>query len=489
MAPAIAGLCGQRVSKDGEDLTEKVKRPNAITKQSCRPKKFVPLVVVLVGLPARSKTVVAHKLGRYLNWIGEVAEVFTVSDYRRKLMERYDNHNLFRADNHEAMEIRYKSAELAMNDATNWLEGSGNIAVLDGTHAARSHRQKVYDHFVTQLGYRLLFLESVCDDDDILSRNIKDVLQNSPDYKDMNPEKALDDFHQKIHHYLEQYEPISSKQEGYSVIKMINDGESISTHRVTGHLEGKVLSFLSSFKPAPKTLYFSRHGESEYNILGRIGGDTDLSPRGHLYGLSLAHHINKADIPNLRVWTSDMRRTKQTSVNINAPVEHLPALNELDAGVCEALSYEEMQEKFPQEFAWRDQDKLRYRYPWGESYLDIMTRIDPVLLELEHEHNVLVIGHQAVLRCVLGYFLNKQLEELPYLNVPLHTIIKLTTEGYNYKVESIKLPVECVDTHRTQPQNCSTDRTPDDALITVPSHFESLNLWQDKGHPTLIEQH
>ena len=77
-------------------------------------------------------------------------------------------------------------------------------------------------------------------------------------------------------------------------------------------------------------------------------------------------------------------------------------------GVCEGLTYEEMQEKYPQEFAWRDQDKLRYRYPWGESYIDIMTRLDPILLELEHEENVLVVSHQAVLRCILGYFLNKQ---------------------------------------------------------------------------------
>lgn len=81
-------------------------------------------------------------------------------------------------------------------------------------------------------------------------------------------------------------------------------------------------------------------------------------------------------------------------------------------GVCEGLSYEEMQEKYPQEFAWRDQDKLRYRYPWGESYIDIMNRLEPILTELECENNLLVISHQAVLRCILGYFLNKRFGEL-----------------------------------------------------------------------------
>lgn len=35
-------------------------------------------------------------------------------------------------------------------------------------------------------------------------------------------------------------------------------------------------------------------------------------------------------------------------------------------GVCEEMMYEEIQEHYPQEFALRDQDKYRYRYPKGE---------------------------------------------------------------------------------------------------------------------------
>lgn len=94
-------------------------------------------------------------------------------------------------------------------------------------------------------------------------------------------------------------------------------------------------------------------------------------------------------------------------------------INVVLQGVCEGLTYEEMQDKYPQEFAWRDQDKLRYRYPWGESYVDIMTRLDPVLLELEHEDNVLVVSHQAVLRCILGYFLNKKSGKYHLYNKPV----------------------------------------------------------------------
>lgn len=35
-------------------------------------------------------------------------------------------------------------------------------------------------------------------------------------------------------------------------------------------------------------------------------------------------------------------------------------------GVCEEMTYEEIREQHPEEFALRDQDKYYYRYPSGE---------------------------------------------------------------------------------------------------------------------------
>ncbi len=44
------------------------------------------------------------------------------------------------------------------------------------------------------------------------------------------------------------------------------------------------------------------------------------------------------------------------------------------------MSYEEIQEKYPTEFALRDQDKYHYRYPKGESYEDVVQRLEPVIM-------------------------------------------------------------------------------------------------------------
>lgn len=138
------------------------------------------------------------------------------------------------------------------------------------------------------------------------------------------------------------------------------------------------------------------------------------------------------------------------------------------------MTYENIQRKFPEEFKSRDQNKFYYRYPRGESYEDLVARLEPVIMELERQGNVLVVSHQAVLRCLLAYFLDKPagkyndknvfglmnlffflsffVEELPYLEVPLHTIIKLNPVAYGCKVEHIKLPIDAVDTHRPKPE-------------------------------------
>jgi len=76
-------------------------------------------------------------------------------------------------------------------------------------------------------------------------------------------------------------------------------------------------------------------------------------------------------------------------------------------GICEEMTYEEIASKYPTDFAARDQNKFSYRYPRGESYEDLVARLEPVIMELERQGNVLVVSHQAVLRCLLAYFLDK----------------------------------------------------------------------------------
>lgn len=49
--------------------------------------------------------------------------------------------------------------------------------------------------------------------------------------------------------------------------------------------------------------------------------------------------------------------------------------------------------------------------PPPKSYEDLVQRLEPVIMELERQENVLVVCHQAVMRCLLAYFLDKSAGE------------------------------------------------------------------------------
>ena len=82
------------------------------------------------------------------------------------------------------------------------------------------------------------------------------------------------------------------------------------------------------------------------------------------------------------------------------PCYTTPLLNELRGGDLHGLSPREIQSKFPDEYKRRKADKLIYRYPGvgGESYIDVIERLRPVVIELERQRrSVLVVCKVAVL--------------------------------------------------------------------------------------------
>ncbi|CAG0879310.1 unnamed protein product [Darwinula stevensoni] len=408
---------------------------------------------------------------KYIYWFSRFT-VFNVGEYRRTVTNReYKSHDFFSNDDPEAASFRARCALDCLEAACKWLEQGGEVAVFDATNTTRERRKTIHEIVVEKMGFKLFFVESICDDPQIIDANIREVKVNSPDYKEhqMGIEERTQDFLKRIEHYREVYETLDEKEENHlSFMQIFNTGEKVLVHRHSGHIQSRVVYYLMNIHVTPRTIYLTRHGESVHNLKGRIGGDADLSHRGRQYAQSLAKFVENQNIPNLRVWTSWMKRTIQTGQLIDAPQERWKALNEIDAGICEELTYEEIQDKFPTEFASRDGDKFHYRYPKGESYEDLVGRLEPVIMELERQENVLVVCHQAVMRCLLAYFMEKSPEELPYMKVPLHAVIKLTPVAYGCRLEYIHLNVEAVDTHRPKPTALRTGTEEDNLnIITV----------------------
>ncbi|XP_030789470.1 6-phosphofructo-2-kinase/fructose-2,6-bisphosphatase 1 isoform X2 [Rhinopithecus roxellana] len=433
-----------------------------------------PTMVIMVGLPARGKTYISTKLTRYLNWIGtptkvppskdifwplgssqplhwrSLLSVFNLGQYRREAVS-YKNYEFFLPDNMEALQIRKQCALAALKDVHNYLSREeGHVAVFDATNTTRERRSLILQ-FAKEHGYKVFFIESICNDPGVIAENIRQVKLGSPDYVDCDREKVLEDFLKRIECYEVNYQPLDEELDSHlSYIKIFDVGTRYMVNRVQGHIQSRTVYYLMNIHVTPRSIYLCRHGESDLNLRGRIGGDSGLSVRGKQYAYALANFIQSQGISSLKVWTSHMKRTIQTAEALGVPYEQWKALNEIDAGVCEEMTYEEIQEHYPEEFALRDQDKYRYRYPKGESYEDLVQRLEPVIMELERQENVLVICHQAVMRCLLAYFLDK---------------------SSGCKVESIYLNVEAVNTHREKPENVDITREPEEALDTVPAHY------------------
>ncbi|KAJ6670985.1 FRUCTOSE-26-BISPHOSPHATASE-RELATED [Salix viminalis] len=400
----------------------------AVADQMLGPKEDRHLAIVLVGLPARGKTFTAAKLTRYLRWLGHHTKHFNVGKYRRLKHGTNQSADFFRADNPEGMEARNEVAALAMDDMIAWMQEGGQVGIFDATNSTRKRRNMLMK--MAEGKCKIIFLETLCNDERIIERNIRLKIQQSPDYAEQPDfEAGLQDFKSRLANYEKVYEPV---EEG-SYIKMIDmvsgHGGQIQVNNISGYLPGRIVFFLVNTHLTPRPILLTRHGESRDNVGGRIGGDTVLSDAGEIYAKKLANFVEKRlkSEKAASIWTSTLQRTTITANPIiGFPKIQWRALDEINAGVCDGMTYEEINKSMPEEYEARKKDKLRYRYPRGESYLDVIQRLEPVIIELERQRApVVVISHQAVLRALYAYFSDRPLNEIPHIEVPLHTIIEI----------------------------------------------------------------
>ncbi|RAK89866.1 HbrB-domain-containing protein [Aspergillus costaricaensis CBS 115574] len=414
------------------------------------------ICVVMVGLPARGKSLIAGKAMRYLAWVGIPARVFNVGSYRRAGTPQ-PNANFFDPHNTEGEKMRRAAAEAAVSDMLQWFQsGKGVVAILDATNSTKERRRWIHER-CQEANVETLYVESICDDEDLIMNNILEVKTTSPDYKGQDPEVAALDFRNRIRNYEKVYETIDDNEKHFTYVKLINVGSTVIINQIKDYLSSRLVYYIQNLHIKPRSIWLSRHGESEYNLTGKIGGDSNISERGEAYARALPGLLKKSGVPpntKIVIWTSTLKRTIQTARHLAAETgfEKLEwkALDELDSGVCDGLTYEQIAEKYPEDFAARDEDKYNYRYRGGESYRDVVIRLEPIIMELERSENVIIVTHQAVLRCIYAYFLNTPQEQSPWMEVPLHTLIKLTPRAYGTDEQRFKADIPAVSTWRAK---------------------------------------
>jgi len=523
----IPGMTRSRVSPDG-----RIPQRDVAAK----------LVIVMVGLPARGKSYITKKLQRYLSWQQHESRIFNVGNRRRNAaaikacahgnyvpeVQRLDppveaatillnglpatnddippdqtepsalnldetncqspedidqSAKFFDPNNEAAAAMRHQVAMETLDELLDYLLNQGGaVGILDATNSTIKRRQQIVDRIrerEPKLG--ILFIESICRDPHLLEANMRLKL-SGPDYRNKDPIKSLEDFKARVTAYASAYVPLGEYEEDNDLqyIQMVDVGRKLVQHRLKGFLSGGISTYLSSFNLSPRQIWITRHGQSVDNELGKLGGDSILTERGHCYGLALYKFITQKrkewlmeqksklaqatfpplpgdntppypdmhkdlDEKNFCVWTSMLQRSVETAEYFDADddydVKNWEMLNELNTGQFEGMTYDEIARRYPEEFHKRSADKLNYIYPGvgGEGYLQVISRLRDMVREIERiTDHVLIIGHRSVCRVLMAYFMDLTREDITDMDVPLGMLYSIEPKPYGIAFHAYK---------------------------------------------------
>jgi len=391
--------------------------------------------------------------------------------------------SFFDPSNRKAALIRERAALETLDECLDYILGpNGTVGILDATNSTLERRKLIMKHVRERAGpdLNVLFVESVCKDENLLESNMRLKL-SGPDYKDKDPVKSLEDFKKRVAIYAKNYIPLGDYEEDNNMpyIKMIDVGRKMMTHMIKGFLSAQVVYYLVNFNLAPRMIWITRHGESEDNVNGKIGGNADLTANGHRYGAAMSKfikyqrqdweirqrdkeanmqkpphegdttppnpHYNPEGFEHAKsfcVWSSMLQRSYHTAAYFDDEeydVKQMRMLDELNAGIYEGMTYEKIKNDHTEEFNRRRADKLQYRYPGpgGEGYLDVINRLRPVIVELERmTDHCLLITHRSVARVLLAYFQGLNRDDVADLDCPLGMLYMMEPKPYGVEFKA-----------------------------------------------------
>ncbi|BAS27547.1 histidine phosphatase family protein [Limnochorda pilosa] len=157
-------------------------------------------------------------------------------------------------------------------------------------------------------------------------------------------------------------------------------------------------------------VYLVRHGETEWNRIMRIQGqsDVELSERGRDQARRLARRMERWRID--RALTSDLARAQETARIVlgerEVPLETDPRLRERHFGEWEGLTREEVLARDEAAYHRWGEDPWPFRPPGGESLEDVSQRAASLVEELRAgDGHVLVVSHGGTLQTMLRHLL------------------------------------------------------------------------------------
>lgn len=614
-------------------------------------------VLCVIGLPERGKPYIARRLQAYLSFFhGAEVHIFNLQDYERgkagcdenadallgDLRQFMYKENAAAGHNMDVAKSQKDISDPSSTEADTFLVAdkdtrrknvdSGKVAIIMSTDSHASFKEKWSGTSKERrqwaaatlaqerkMNAKLIYIEVIVNQPALIEANIR--AKRRALGQGETSHTALREHNTKVKLYSRMYVTLQDdgSEDDLSYIKLYNYGGKVVTNRMHGYLRMRIAQFLTTVHTTPHVIYLSRHGQSEYNVLGKIGGNPPLCESGKEYaerlGAWVPSHIcatPEGQPLKTRLWTSSLQRTILTAEHIPHPIipswsfdnsfydsecadaapagapgegspgqthagappsaltnGHVSAgpspkrtgvgaqeadspapfaptptsggastlppemtlnptlpgpsrsssygnpelrqaylssgsspppelqdadtdgvweqmsprvyrnLDEIFAGEYEGMRYEDIKRLRPDEASLRAMDKIGYRYPRGESYFDILSRLDPLVHEMEsYREPLLIVSHQAVrsrpsrprsccamlchahvalgrarsrlpvclicaltdcplprvlqvLRVLYAYLMGKSRTSAPKIEIPLHTVMKITYDGWN----------------------------------------------------------
>ncbi|AET03237.2 fructose-6-phosphate-2-kinase/fructose-2, 6-bisphosphatase [Medicago truncatula] len=168
-----------------------------------------------------------------------------MSQYRRLKHGANQAADFFRADNPEGMEARNEVAALAFEDMLSWMHEGGQVGIFDATNSNKRRRNMLMKLAEGKCEL-IIFLETICNDRNIIERNIRLKIQQSPDHaEETDFEAGLEDFKNRLANYEKVYEPVGEGSYIKMIDKVSGHGGQIQVNNISGYL----ISWVNICKP------------------------------------------------------------------------------------------------------------------------------------------------------------------------------------------------------------------------------------------------
>lgn len=419
--------------------------------------------------------------------------------------------NFFDSKNPKAQEMRQKSASLAMKDMLEWLDYeppieeriadvtmahiaakasivTSRIAIFDATNSTRERRKWVLEEATNPANRNgkktgCVFVESICDDQELLDENFRFKVRNSPDFHGMTEEEAILDLRKRVQKYEEAYETIEDDTQSY--IKIFNLSSKLLVNHIYGRMAKVIVPCLMSWNIGSRPIYLIRAGETVNSAQNenstkprKVNRGDMLGPRGIHFRNALEKFMEKEgkifaqkskdalkmafgpqsrttgtsisgvvsadqallmeedsdaeDVNlgfNIHIMSSTMPRAVETASwhKLHFKIEELPNLNPLDKGDYSGMELEEIREIDPEWYAMLEKDPFLTRFPGGECYADLIHRLETCIIDMEQQVNMTCcVSHVSVLQVLMAYFRRTPSSKCTSIEVPMNTVIKYT---------------------------------------------------------------